>query len=187
MLDLELQLFHHICGVCIYGAHNVPTALVKFAIFCAKILILLIPLHIIYLSLTNLRKIKECKFPSLAIKLIIMLAIACLLSFIIGHFFYEPRPLITDPTLSLLPHRDSSSFPSNHAMVFSVYLYFLIFYRKNLEYSKILIPIAILFAILTCWARIFTAVHYPIDIFGGIIIGVISSFFVNKFFNSRVK
>lgn len=184
---LKIELFHYICGACIYGSGNVPPALLHFAIFCAKNLILVIPIHIIYMSFANLKISSSNYSPSLPLRLIAMLLMACLVSFIIGLIFYEPRPFVTMPNLTLLKHRDSSSFPSNHAMVFSVYLYFIVNYYKELKFNKIILPFAILFMMLTCWARIFTAIHYPIDILGGIMIGMICATIVNKTINKFFK
>lgn len=165
---LNLSLFHHICGACIYGAaSNVPHLLLYVAIFCAKFLVYIIPLHIIYLFL-------QCEY-NLALKIIVALCVAIIFSLLLGHLFYEPRPFLIQHDLAIMKHRDSSSFPSNHAMVFAVYVYFLVRYVRNS--SKY---VALCFMLLTCWARIFTAIHYPIDIIGGIIIGITSAFLVDK-------
>lgn len=182
LLSLNMQLFHAICGACIFGVGNIPPALLYFSIFCAKYLVYIIPLHIICLSLGGGCKNLYFKFNSIAVPLVLALALAIFISLLIGYIFYEPRPLMIEPNLALLAHRNSSSFPSNHSIVFSVYIFFLIGNYKELNYIKVILPLAMMFMILTCWARVFTAIHYPIDIIGGNLIGAISWLLIDKLY-----
>lgn len=187
LLNLNMQIFHHICGSCIYGADNVPHILLYFSIFCAKFLVVIIPLHIIYLSLRKCRANSYFNVIPVVFNMVISIIFAIFLSYLIAHLFYEPRPFLLEPNIALLSHRNSASFPSDHAIFFSIYVYFLIKYNSQINYVKIILPLAIIFMILTCWARVFTAIHYPIDIIGGILVGIISSFFVDKLYKIRTK
>ncbi|HEX37242.1 MAG TPA: phosphatase PAP2 family protein [Candidatus Cloacimonetes bacterium] len=64
-------------------------------------------------------------------------------------------------------YKTSFSFPSNHSMnIFTAATVFSYFYRK---YS----PYFFGFAILIGFSRIYVGVHYPLDVFGGAMFGII--------------
>ena len=68
---------------------------------------------------------------------------------------------------------ENPSFPSDHAAVsFVLSTFAFLYFRK---YS----PLFILGAILVSWGRILGNVHYPIDILGGVVLGVFSLLFVD--------
>lgn len=84
---------------------------------------------------------------------------------ILNLFFYIPRPFIQFPIQALTQGPFSSSFPSLHTSIaFSIAFIFLFMKSK-------LAPIFILSAIWIGFARIYTGVHFPLDILGGILIG----------------
>ncbi|MBK7214154.1 MAG: phosphatase PAP2 family protein [Bacteroidales bacterium] len=52
---------------------------------------------------------------------------------------------------------------------------------------KLLIPVAICFALLVSYSRIYLGVHFPGDVLTGMIAGILTGFFVNKLFNLAVN
>ena len=67
------------------------------------------------------------------------------------------------------------SFPSSHATNHFGLAVFLIgvFYRK----WKAILPIGILWAASICFAQVYVGVHYPLDVFGGMILGTMVGLF----------
>jgi undecaprenyl-diphosphatase len=83
--------------------------------------------------------------------------------------FFYPRPFIVYQLNPLINPPASSSFPSFHtAVMTSIALTFTLLKNK---FSP-------LFWFLAAWvglARIYVGVHYPLDILGGVIVGLISA------------
>jgi len=103
-----------------------------------------------------------------------------LLKNIIGR----PRPFVQAPNIALLiPKPISYSFPSGHtASSFAAAGAFI----KNIDNRKITIPLIIL-ACTIAFSRMYLMVHYPTDILGGIILGLISAKLANSFLDFREK
>lgn len=85
----------------------------------------------------------------------------------IRFFYYSPRPfLVFSNVIQLINHETSSSFPSGHttfyfALAMGVYLY-------NRKAGLVYLGLASLIS----FARIFSGVHWPLDIIGGMILGI---------------
>jgi undecaprenyl-diphosphatase len=72
----------------------------------------------------------------------------------------------------LLGRKTSLSFPSSHAMnMFAQAMLFTLFYRKKW-------PWFFMFAAIIGFSRIYTGVHYPLDVLGGAVLGVCIGSFV---------
>jgi len=133
-----------------------------FMIFSAQVLIFIVPSVIIYLFFTGRRE--------LAVMVFLSSFIAGAISMGIGAVYYHPRPFVLGLGTTLISHAPDSSFPSDHTSVaFAFAFSFLMFNRYRA--SAVFIPIASLIGI----ARIFCGVHFPLDIIGGVLVGVISA------------
>lgn len=87
---------------------------------------------------------------------------------IIRIYYFEPRPFVTFPISPLVDHPNEASFPSNHTTTMAAIAFSYYFYKSKY---------ALLFLLFTLWvgfARVFVGVHFPIDILGGLIIGLVS-------------
>jgi undecaprenyl-diphosphatase len=83
----------------------------------------------------------------------------------------RPRPYQVDPRLqSLLAVLDEHSFPSGHTMTLSGVLTPVVLVWPGAILS------AVILLILMAWSRIATAHHYPSDIFGGAILGIVLAY-----------
>jgi len=96
-------------------------------------------------------------------------------------FFYSrPRPFIAlAETHNLLPinlGENFQSFPSGHAIFFFALAMGVYFYNKKLGLFFFIC------AILIGLARIFVGVHWPLDIIGGAILGILTAFLVQKLY-----
>lgn len=92
---------------------------------------------------------------------------------IIGHLVHRSRPFQAGGVQELIFHRPSVSFPSDHASaLFAVATSFYLSGQKKLSYVMFAIAIAVSFF------RVATAIHWPTDILGGIVVGVFSAYVI---------
>ncbi len=133
-----------------------PPGLVWFAIACAKYLFVLVPLH---LALVWFGGTRSMRF--VALSGVIAMAGALVLSGLVGAIVPTPRPSLIGIGHTLLDHRASAAFPSNHAIVcFTWSVTLAIFGRRSLACGIAAI------GILVAWSRIYLGVHFPIDMVG---------------------
>lgn len=111
--------------------------------------------------------------------LIIMLIVAVLVTFsdqfanLIKHSFGRLRPN-NDPSINgmirILKHPKSFSFVSGHAMTsFAVTTYLFFLLRKHFKFVVLIFIWPMLFA----YSRIYLGVHFPMDILGGVFMGIL--------------
>lgn len=196
LTNIDNFLLLHLAGKYMYPGGMMPHGLVLFAIICAKWLTYFIPLHLLWLSFKWLTKSSTtesegCRFSRiispLVAKILLASGFALLISFIIGCFYYRPRPFVAYPDIALLWHNVSPSFPSDHAIIWAAYCYMLYKNQQRKKGSYNIVYIAIALALLTCWGRIFVGIHYPFDILGGVILGLSCAFAVDKFLSCKNK
>ncbi len=125
-------------------------------------------------------------------------AIACLLAYgvnlLIEQFIFEPRPFVNHKVHLLLTHTADSSFPSDHTawsfavvgmLVFAFLPTFMSRHEKGQRFAATALRKLLLFLIVACviacvigLARVFVGVHYPGDILGGAIDGLVAALLV---------
>jgi undecaprenyl-diphosphatase len=95
-------------------------------------------------------------------------------NYLIGYFYFEPRPFITHPDVHLLLYHDAdATFPSDHTTgAFALALALLLQNRKRIGIAMITL------ACLTAVSRIYVGHHYPSDVAGSLIVALIVSLFV---------
>lgn len=108
---------------------------------------------------------------------------AWMISIALGIIVREPRPQVSEPLSRQLfqPLMDWKSFPSDHAM--SAFLIFFMAIIFNLPGAWALLVLALWVA----FGRVYSGVHYPIDIVGGIsvaaVVAVWTSWFIGLIVN----
>ncbi len=139
-------------------------------IICAVYLVLALVGLFIYLFIKNKKK-----FVFVFFSMIVSWGIGQLIKLL----SYTPRPFMQGAT-QLIQHVPDSSFPSNHAAIFFSVAFALFFIKKK-KLGIVFLGIALLVS----FARIFTGLHYPIDVVGGILVGFIGTLII--YFLSRKK
>ncbi|WP_259618807.1 undecaprenyl-diphosphatase [Paenibacillus doosanensis] len=94
---------------------------------------------------------------------------------IISPIVDHPRPFVDHEVHQLVSHDADPSFPSDHA-TFAFALAFPIWFLKR-RTGGLLLILACLIGI----ARVYVGVHYPADIAGGLVLGLLISMLVVKY------
>jgi len=93
----------------------------------------------------------------------------------IGFAWFRNRPYVNHSVHLLLPANPDASFPSDHATGgFSIASSLVI---SNVLGGKLMLGLATLVA----FSRIYVGIHYPTDVIGGMLVGVISSWLVERY------
>jgi undecaprenyl-diphosphatase len=173
-------------------------------IFCANWLIFCWPLLLLALwgrpSLWRKRLIPsgEVEIVRERRAVVLWIAAACLLAFsfnlLVEQFVFEPRPFVTHKVHLLIQHAADDSFPSDHTawsfavlgmLVFALLPLIIAVWRKRRNRDE-LQPMAffwpllltVLAFVIACSigvARIFVGVHYPGDVLGGAVDGLLAA------------
>lgn len=146
-----------------------------FMIFITNYVIYLIFLLIFFLAVKG--KVKERKALVLTI---LAIPIAILLIKFIHLFVNEPRPFVTFNFQPLTDNKPDPSFPSRHATIMAVIAFSYTYFKS--KWALLFIILMILIGI----SRIYIGVHYPIDILGGFMVGIISLSLAH-FFGKRLR
>ncbi len=159
-MNLDILIFQQINGLA--GRF---VCLDVLGIFCAKYVIYILAGVALLLFRKNLRKVAE----AISAAVLARFGIAEL----IRLFWQRARPFVEN-NVNLLVAHSGSSFPSGHAAI-SFALSFAV-YHYNKKIGIIFFIASFLIAI----SRVFVGVHWPLDILGGAIVGIISGWFIIK-------
>jgi membrane-associated phospholipid phosphatase len=146
-------------------SHTIPYSIpvLQFISYTTTFVSIALVLVILITSIVKKSKPILKQFFALAVVLILVAIVSQGLKALI----FRERPFVTHPYIEKLSEAGSSSFPSGHTLeAFAVAAALsLLFSRK-----KIVIPVYI-WALLVAYSRMALGVHYPSDVFAGILIG----------------
>jgi undecaprenyl-diphosphatase len=163
---MVVDSLNHTLFLALNASSEPPQALVIFAILIAKYLILLVPLHIALVWSGGTRAMRF-----MAITSVLALLAALAANQIIGLGAYTPRPFVVGIGNTLIDHRPSFSFPSNHGTVFFTYAITLgLFGVRRLAWATAGL------GLLVAWSRIYLGVHFPFDMIGAAVVSALASF-----------
>ena len=97
-------------------------------------------------------------------------AIGLLANFLIAHFWYRPRPFVAGIGQAWIAHAPTSSFPSDHLTAQWAIAGVLLLNRRTRMWGLGLALLGLPMA----WARIYLGLHYPSDMFGGMVVAIVS-------------
>ena len=89
-------------------------------------------------------------------------------------FIHASRPFMEIAGVQVLFPETGFAFPSGHATAFMALAFSIFFLHKKAGY------VFIVFAFVIGIARIVAGVHFPVDILGGFILGVLIAYFAKK-------
>lgn len=141
---------------------NIMIGLAKYGV-----LLMAIPLLLIWF-----RSDEEGK--KAALLSLLSMAIALLINQLIGHLYFRDRPFVFHDVNLLLDRSTDPSFPSDHTTFVFGIAWLLLF--KNKRIGALALGLATLVGI----SRIFVGTHYPGDVLGGALVGLISAVLVWK-------
>lgn len=151
----------------------------SLATFFAKYFIYFLVAGAIILFFSIKDKKEKIKYLILTLSSVILSRL--IITEIIRLFWYRPRPFVAHAVNSLIEHSASASFPSGHIAFLFALATAIYFFNKKFG-------IAFLIAsFLIGLARIFVGVHWPLDILGGIIIGIFSAVIVKLIMKRQVR
>lgn len=133
-----------------------PWIAVVLAIAAAKYLTLLVPvlLSVVWVWGDRFRR-------SIALTCLMALLIALAVNQIVGTLAYSPRPFLIGLGHTLIEHRPSSSFPSNHGTVWFTVAAVLAAYGV-----RGVALVAACLGLVVAWSRIYLGIHFPLDMLG---------------------
>lgn len=106
---------------------------------------------------------------------LIVLPTAYVVSRILAHFYYDPRPFVTGHFKPLFFHIPNNGFPSDHTLLGSAIAMVIFYFGKKT--GALLLALTFLVGL----ARVLAGVHHFIDILGSLLIVIFLSFLLYKF------
>lgn len=150
----------------------------NLVIFLAKYLVFIIAL---IAALYWLGQAKRTKI-QLAAAVIIAAVTALVLVKLAGKLYYHPRPFAAEHIRPLIPHANDNGFPSEHTTYATAITSTLYFYRRKL--AAYLFVLTLLVGL----GRVLAHVHSPVDILGGLVIGLMAGltghYLAKRFFSA---
>lgn len=96
--------------------------------------------------------------------------LALSLNWLISLFWFHPRPFMMHVGHNYLAHAPDSSFPSDHVTLLCAVGLVLVMHRG----TRFTGTVALVFAMLTAWARVYLGVHFPLDMVGAVTMAILA-------------
>jgi undecaprenyl-diphosphatase len=106
----------------------------------------------------------------LAMELAVLFIVGIALGELLKIAVFRPRPFESIHTIiTRVPTDLDSSFPSGHALIVTIGAAFSVLkFRK-----KVVGLLFVLEAAIVCYSRVYVGMHYPLDVVGGILLGIV--------------
>jgi len=104
----------------------------------------------------------------LALELAVLFLLGALVGDLSKILLPRPRPFPTIPVTLRIPNETDSSYPSGHALIVSIGAAFcLTSFRRRFVAWLLAVEAGIV-----CYSRVYLGVHYPLDVAGGVSLGI---------------
>ena len=90
---------------------------------------------------------------------------------LIGLFYFHPRPYMIGLATPLFPHGPKTSFPSDHATLMFAVAFYLLMPGSWAACGMLILVVAALNA----WGRVYSGIHFPFDMAGSLIVGLVAT------------
>jgi undecaprenyl-diphosphatase len=165
-----MEHLDHALFLALNASSTPPWQAVFLALLAAKYVIGLVPLHIGLVWAGGTRRMRV-----IALTAVVAIALALVQSLLLGVVAYTPRPFLLGIGHTLMEHRPSSSFPSNHATVFFTYAMVLALFG-----AERLAAVVASIGCVVAWSRIYLGVHFPLDMAGAAAISAVGGYVATR-------
>ncbi len=100
--------------------------------------------------------------------------IGLIINYIIGLVYFHPRPFMIGLGTQLFQYPAETSFPSDHTTFMVSIALMLLYFKETRVYGVIVLILGLTGG----FARVFSGVHFPLDILGSIVVSIISTLII---------
>ena len=165
--QLNLALFHLINQ---YAGLN--PVIDTLAIFAAKYMPVVVILALAILWVTKRNNTRDVILYGIYAAII-----GLVINYIIGLVYFHPRPFMIGLGPQLFQYPAETSFPSDHTTFMVSIALMLLYFKETRVYGVILLILGLTGGL----ARVFSGVHFPLDILGSIMVSIISTLIIFQF------
>ena len=172
-----MEQLNHLLFTWINATPDSPSWLLSIALFLANDLIFIVPVLIVALYLWGHHH--HIAFQrELVSKTAIALVFAMTCAKTLSELFPHARPFMEGFGYTFLHHAADSSFPSDHGTaIFTFALAFLFWHRVWSGAIFLVVALGI------AWSRVYVGVHWPLDMLGGLLVGMLGCLFSQLVWN----